>query len=842
MLLVALMVMVGGGYHNNVKSCVEEERLALLAIKAYMQSYVIPNVDNADEVPWYSSRDTNDCCKWYGIRCNVSTGRVIELDLGDKVNREEVDDPKPWMFNVTLFRPFKQLISLDLSDNEINGLVEHDGSTKISTLKNLRVLRLDFNSFEPGYFSLSVLKSLRTLSLTYSFLNESMFQAQGICKLRNLVELQLKNNQLYGVIPSCFKNLSSLQILDLSLNNLKGKIPEVLSGLRSLKSLILSENHLQGKFSLTYLANLSQLKELKLSSNMLEVGFGDLSWQPKFQLQSLGLSGCNLNKTFEAFPNFLSYQTNLSELDLSSNNLVQQFPIWLFNNSPNLRALNLSNNSLTGNFLPRGAQLPLWSNNNFHDKLPEKIGFIFPQLLYLNLLGNHFEGPIPTSIAHIRELLHLDLSNNNFSGELPRPLLRNCSYLLVLQLSDNNIEGDIIPEDMNLPYLQMLGLSNNNLGGTIKNALLRSSDSLSYLDMSNNHVTGRLPSWIGNFSSLYFLSMSQNNLQGQIPTQICNPPLRLLDLSHNNFSGSIPSCPITCPFSYMHLQNNSLSQAIPNTLSSCSKLITLDLSNNQLSGGLPLWINNLSSLKKLMLAGNNLYGPIPQQFLTLDEAPFSTIYDKLDEVEFLNKNQYLSFNGQNILTMSLLDLSSNKLTGDIPSQLGKLEQLRGLNLSHNFLSGSIPSQFSNLKQVESLDLSFNHLSGEIPSQLVELNFLGTFNVSYNNLSGRVPNIGQFDTFDEMSFYGNPGLYGYLKSTLVPPSIGVNQDEDEDEKDGHQANDDIQEFLWSFSISCVIMFLASITILYINPRWRRAWFEFVDYRILWRFPKFKLNLY
>ncbi|KAL2936342.1 Receptor-like protein 45 [Bienertia sinuspersici] len=189
--------------------------------------------------------------------------------------------------------------------------------------------------------------------------------------------------------------------------------------------------------------------------------------------------------------------------------------------------------------------------------------------------------------------------------------------------------------------------------------------------------------------------------------------------------------------------------------------------------------------------------------------------------------------------MSLLDLSSNKLTGDIPPQMGKLEQLHALNLSHNFISGSIPSQFSNLKQLESLDLSFNHLSGKIPSQLVELNFLEIFNVSYNNLSGKVPNIGQFESFDEKNYYGNPGLFGYYRQSSFP-STGAKQDEDEE--DGNQAGDDLKELLWSFSMSCVIMFFASITILYINPRWSRAWFEFVDYHILWRFPEFKLNLY
>ncbi|KAL2936209.1 Receptor like protein 21 [Bienertia sinuspersici] len=68
-----------------VESCVEEERLALLAIKAYMQSYDNPKVDHSYPIQWYNNSDTNDCCKWDGVRCNVTTGRVTELDLSSKI-------------------------------------------------------------------------------------------------------------------------------------------------------------------------------------------------------------------------------------------------------------------------------------------------------------------------------------------------------------------------------------------------------------------------------------------------------------------------------------------------------------------------------------------------------------------------------------------------------------------------------------------------------------------------------------------------------------------------------------------------------------------------------------
>jgi len=61
-----------------------------------------------------------------------------------------------------------------------------------------------------------------------------------------------------------------------------------------------------------------------------------------------------------------------------------------------------------------------------------------------------------------------------------------------------------------------------------------------------------------------------------------------------------------------------------------------------------------------------------------------------------------------------LDLSSNELSGPIPSSFGNLTSLNGSNLSFNRLSGPIPSDIGDLTTLECLYLNNNELTGKLP--------------------------------------------------------------------------------------------------------------------------------
>ena len=91
-----------------------------------------------------------------------------------------------------------------------------------------------------------------------------------------------------------------------------------------------------------------------------------------------------------------------------------------------------------------------------------------------------------------------------------------------------------------------------------------------------------------------------------------------------------------------------------------------------------------------------------------------------------------------ILSTKEIDLSSMKLSGEMPNELGLLVNLEILMLQNNFLKGSFPESFWNLKKLRLLNLSSNHLTGSIPHQINELVSLEELWLSRNQFSGNLP--------------------------------------------------------------------------------------------------------
>ena len=109
---------------------------------------------------------------------------------------------------------------------------------------------------------------------------------------------------------------------------------------------------------------------------------------------------------------------------------------------------------------------------------------------------------------------------------------------------------------------------------------------------------------------------------------------------------------------------------------------------------------------------------------------------------------------------TVINLSSNKFSGKIPSIMGDLIVVHIMNLSHNGFQGHMTLSLGDLSSVESLDLSGNQLSEEIPQELASLTYISFLNISHNHLQGCIPQGTQFHTYESNSYEGNDRLHGF----------------------------------------------------------------------------------
>ncbi|KAK9757058.1 hypothetical protein RND81_01G137400 [Saponaria officinalis] len=216
-----------------------------------------------------------------------------------------------------------------------------------------------------------------------------------------------------------------------------------------------------------------------------------------------------------------------------------------------------------------------------------------------------------------------------------------------------------------------------------------------------------------------------------------------------------------------------------------SSVTEIKLSDLGLSGSLGYKLASLQSVTYLDVSHNKISGDIPYQ---------------------LPPN------------LKHLDLSDNSFTGGVPYSISLMSSLKDLDLSHNKLSGQLSDMFSKLQKLDYLDLSENKLSGSLPQSFGSLASLSSLFLQSNQFSGQINVLGKLKLNDlnladnqftgwipnELTTIKNIDIEGNSWSTGAPPSGMTSSDKI---KSNHVSNGNLSGAVIAVIVMATLLVLA-----------------------------------
>jgi Leucine-rich repeat (LRR) protein len=601
---------------------------------------------------------------------------------------------------------------LDLGNNYLTGSI----LSQFGYMTELQHLLLGKNylkgTLPSGLFEMT---QLIELVLDYNSLTGSLPDEFG--SLTNLQILMMYNNYLTGGFPRAFGNMSELQSLGMYYNSISGTIPTEIGQLKNLSFFNMETNLLSSSLP-TNLFGIAGMQQLVLDSNFFSVTLcsqiGQLTDLEELEVADNILSGhlpselANLNQSLRVsflagnlfsgqFPTVLTSLTSLIYLYLNQN-LLSGTLSSSFGDLRNLEMVNLAHNSFTG-LIPSS----LWTlttiteisigANAFSGTLSHAI----QNMTRLNLFNgalNLFTGHFPSEVGLMGIIRSLDIHSNYFTGRLGLMSSKSDRIIESIDIGTNFFSGSIPSEFAGIGSLQNVNASMNLLVGSI-DALISNGSywmNLEYLDLSTNSLSGTIPAALFRADSVHqsikpltAVILYSNCFTGPLPAAICDA--KNLSVLVLDSVSSAPACdvrfpPWLQPLFKVVIGKQSLTGNIPNCIWSMPNLETLHLSGNGLTGALadiyptnaalsPDNISTGSALKDVSLASNTLTGTLP---LSWQQWPWHS-----------------------------LDISGNKITGTLSEEFAESNNCTNMDLSVNRLSGNIPKALQTAQQVNILN-------------------------------------------------------------------------------------------------------------------------------------------
>lgn len=553
-----------------------------------------------------------------------------------------------------------------------------------------------------------------------------------IGRLKYVKELHLEGNAITGTLPTEIGQMSSLEVLAIDSKLLMGTLPSEVGRLTHLKRLELGHNSFHGTIPET-VYDCVKLQILHLNNNLLT---GTISTQ---------ISKLNMLQRGERTQvlEFLWYYTHIlyflvSPVHLNDNAFQGKIPSDL-GNLRSLKELWLGSNRMTGNFPSElgeagSVELIALNENLLSGTLPDLFGK-FTDLKIINLRNNLFSGAIPTSIFSGKIEHAVILDGNNFEGSVPEHI---CSSSTQINVDDNiwfvdepevsceccevscNIwdvkNSLILGAKRSCPQSNVFNIEFKS-GYWIKDLIINSSIH-DFFGFGMSHTESFCLSPTGCYS--IFNETEDHHLQ---------------DIKFSSMTNSLQfqkQCDV------VEICGKNFGQDHPrrNGLNHLSQLIGLDLSRNDtLQYKALCWILNEDVLFNFFRVCD---GTLLQRYVLalfyLSQRHF------IHDFEELSKDTTCKWPGVvcdvKEKYVEELSLHGSNLAGTIVTEIGLLTRLKTINFTENDITGTLnPSLFSNLYHLERIDISSNKITGEVPRELLEHPRIEHFNISNNNFQG-----------------------------------------------------------------------------------------------------------
>ena len=516
--------------------------------------------------------------------------------------------------------------------------------------------------------------------------------------LSNLEVLDLSYCDFTGSLPSELGSMTSLKELELSRaarGGLGGSLPP-LDGLAALEVLGLSHNNFKDAIPASFLIGVSdKTKNMKVSLSYNRFSGVVPHQLDVFTSMVLELEGNLIEDLPSVFcDNTFWMEGFVAQATFGCNAILCPPGTWNKNGKESQSSLCLPceenevyGSTECGSLTSDGDSPPTTSGTNAPGSSPSPQVMAPPKteveildMLFAATNGNDWtaghEQWSSRAPACSREGVSCDESGNidalrlnrfGMNGQIPTEIFQLSSNR-VLGFTDNTVDlrFDGIDQSTALETLLMSNTKLKSLEG-LQHAPL----TLKSIHVARNALEGSFPTHLVNLQGLRKLFLNQNKLTGPIPKDIASmTQLKELHIWDNRLTSHLPSeLGLLTGLQQFDVKSNLLSGPVPTEMGLMSEMILLDISdqrgNGKLSGPLYPFASN-PLLATLNVSMNAFAGTVPSDMLAA--------VDKTLDVN--------------------IDLSKNKLSGEVPAQLSAFEKLN-VFLTGNTIS-SIPAELCSM--------------------------------------------------------------------------------------------------------------------------------------------------